>query len=260
MKEFIIGLAEEAGKLQLRHFQDHVVSYKSHKDLVTTADIAVEKFIKEKIVSRYPDHSIISEESDKLEKHSRFTWVIDPIDGTANFAHNYPQFCVSIALMEHSEIKFGTVYMPFYEEMFYAEKGKGAYLNNERIFVTERTEPDKSMMWYLSGIDSADLDMRLNLQKVFIQSFERVRGIGALALETCYVAAGRGEGVMRFSDGAKIWDYAAASLILEEAGGKVTDLENKKISFREMKSDFLATNGRIHENLLRVINKSMKER
>jgi myo-inositol-1(or 4)-monophosphatase len=251
MKNFLQDITKNAGKIAFEHIGNKEISYKSKKNLVTNIDIKIEKFIKQKIKQKYPNHNIISEESEKINNKSDYTWIIDPIDGTTNYAHNNPFFCISIALAKKNNITFASVYSPFFNEHFYSELQKGAFLNNKKIHVSNIKEMNKAMIYYHVGYRK-NLNYNLKIEKTLIKNFERVRAFGSLALETCYVAAGRGEAVLRFSNGANIWDYAAAALILKEAGGKVTDLKNKKIT-KMQASNFLGTNSFFHDQLINLI-------
>ncbi|MBN2421950.1 inositol monophosphatase [Candidatus Woesearchaeota archaeon] len=257
MKEFIIELSKKAGKIALEELETRKVSYKSEKNLVTNADIKIENFIKSKILEKYPLHSIISEESPEIRSDSEFTWIIDPIDGTANYAHNNPHFCISLALSKNQRVILACVFAPLTDEFYFAELGKGSFLNNKRISVSKNNILEKSMIYYMAGITREILDYRLEILKLLTNNTERVRGIGSLALETCYVAADRGDGVLRFKEGSKLWDYAAAALILEEAGGKATDFNKNRLTLKKT-SDFIGSNSLIHDQLIDLLNKNIK--
>ncbi|MBD3203317.1 inositol monophosphatase [Candidatus Woesearchaeota archaeon] len=249
MKRFMIDLAKRAGKLADNNLFDKSIKYKSTKDVVTDIDIKIENMIKKEIEKKYPDHAIISEESDDVSGKS-FTWIIDPIDGTMNYSHNLPLYCISIAVVKDKKIIMGAVYSSFYDELFFSKKGEGSFLNEKRIKVSDTSAIEKSMVYY-SPSARGGFSKGFLLYNTFTRELERVRSLGTLALEICYVASGRGDGVVRFSSGAKIWDFAAASLILKEAGGKVTDFSGMDIN--EIKqSDFVGTNSLIHDDIIDV--------
>ena len=256
MKELLLTIIKQAGDIALENLENFDIRYKNYKDLVTSSDVEIEEFLRRKILEKYPNHNIVSEESDEIDSKSDFTWVIDPIDGTANYAHRYPFFCVSIGILKDKKPHMGAVYAPYLKEMFFAELGKGAYLNNKKLNVTDTDQLDKSLIFYLPGITPEILDKRVALERVLIPKVERIRGLGALALEIAYVAAGRADAVFRFEEGAKIWDYAAGAIILEEAGGHFSDAENNEIDFSKTKADFIATNSKIHAQLLDIIKKN----
>ena len=220
-------------------------------NLVTEADHAAEKAIIEKIKSQYPDHHILSEEVGELVQDSRYKWIIDPIDGTVNFAHGIPLNCVSIAVEHNGEIVLGAVYNPHMNEFFLAEKGRGATLNDKPIKVSDQTEPIKACL--VTGFPYTYINMPngpLEIFERFIRKGVPVRRLGSAAIDLCWVAAGRFDGF--YEHKLEAWDSAAGYLIVEEAGGKVTDFEGKK--FSPYQHRILATNGRIHEEMLAVIN------
>ena len=137
MKDFIINIAKEAGQIAMKYLGNAKISNKGPKDVVTEADIAVENFIKSKINEKYPTHNIVAEESDNPHKNSEFTWYIDPIDGTGNYSHSDPHFCISIALVQNDELTHACLNLVALNEFFYAQKGEGAYLNGQKISVSK---------------------------------------------------------------------------------------------------------------------------
>jgi len=252
MRDFITGLAEKAGQIQLDMIQAAHSSYKAPKDVVTDADIKVEKFIKEEIRRRFPDHSLFTEESVKENRMGRRTWIIDPIDGTCNYSHKLPFFCVSIAFAEDSQVLHGCIFAPARKEMF-AERGKGASLGGQRISVATTADRKDSLVFYSSGLLEYD-ERKVRTEASLASGFQRVRNMGAMALELAYVAAGRGDAVIRYADSSKLWDYAAGLLILQEAGGKATDFKGKLVGLEE-RSDIVATNRLIHDSSIEMISK-----
>ena len=220
-------------------------------NLVTEADHAAEKAIIEKIKSQYPDHHILSEEVGELVQDSRYKWIIDPIDGTVNFAHGIPLNCVSIAVEHNGEIVLGAVYNPHMNEFFLAEKGRGATLNDKPIKVSDQTEPIKACL--VTGFPYTYLDMPngpLSIFERFIRKGVPVRRLGSAAIDLCWVAAGRFDGF--YEHKLEAWDSAAGFLMVEEAGGKVTDFEGN--AFSPYQHRLLATNGKLHDELLAIIN------
>jgi myo-inositol-1(or 4)-monophosphatase len=221
-------------------------------NLVTEADHASEKAILEVIKSKFPAHHILTEESGEIKQDSEYKWIIDPIDGTVNFAHGIPLCCVSIAIEKNGEMILGTVYNPNMKEMFFAEKGKGATLNDEQIRVSEQTEVIKACL--VTGFPYTYINMPngpLEVFERFIRKGVPVRRLGSAAIDLCWVAAGRFDGF--YEHKLEAWDSAAGYLIVEEAGGKVTDFEGNKFSSYQHR--LLATNGKIHDEMLDVINK-----
>lgn len=218
---------------------------------VTEADHAAEKAIIAVIQSKFPDHFILSEEAGKIIQDSEYKWIIDPIDGTINFAHGIPINCVSIAIEHKGEILMGAVYNPHMNEFYFAEKGKGAVLNDTPIHVSNQPELIKACL--VTGFPYTYLDMAngpLEIFERFIRKGIPVRRLGSAAIDLCWVAAGRFDGF--YEHKLEAWDSAAGYLIVEEAGGKVTDFTGAK--FSPYQHRILASNGKIHDQMLAVIN------
>ena len=227
----------------------------SHKEgvnnLVTEADHAAESAILEVIKSKFPEHYILTEESGEIIQDSTYKWIIDPIDWTVNFAHGIPLCCVSIALEQEGEIVLGCVFNPTLKEFYFAEKGKGATLNDKSIRVSEQTEVFRSCL--VTGFPYTYINMDngpLEIFERFIRKGVPVRRLGSAAIDLCWVAAGRFDGF--YEHKLEPWDSAAGYLIVEEAGGKVTDFSGNKFSVYQHR--LLATNGKIHDEMLKVIN------
>jgi myo-inositol-1(or 4)-monophosphatase len=251
--------AVEAGAKQLRHYFNNENLKISNKEginnWVTEADHAAEKAIIETIKTDYPDHFILSEEVGEIATNSETKWIIDPIDGTINFASGIPLCCVSIGVEQHGEMILGAVYNPFINELFFAQKGFGASLNNNKISVSKKTEVLHSCL--VTGFPYTYLDMENGPLEVFERLVRKgvpVRRLGSAAIDLCWVAAGRFEGFFEHSLSA--WDSAAGYLIVEEAGGKVTDMNGNKFSPYQKK--IVATNGLIHDELIEVIHNRKK--
>ncbi len=220
-------------------------------NLVTEADHAAEKAIIEVIREAYPDHFILSEETGEMKTSSNYKWIIDPIDGTVNFANGIPICCVSIAVEQDGQMVQGAVFNPFMREMFFAEKGKGATLNGKPIRVSNKETVSTSCL--VTGFPYTYLDMPNGPVQIFeklIRNGIPVRRLGSAAIDLCWVAAGRFDGF--YEHKLEAWDSAAGFLIVEEAGGRVTDFKGDQYS--PYQPHILATNGKIHDELLGIVN------
>ncbi len=247
-KGFLNLLAKGAGEILLANFgRAKEVARKGEIDLVTEADLASQRFIVEALREGYPDHTILSEEAPGVEGESEFTWLIDPLDGTINYFHGYPAFAISMALMERGEITLGAVYDPLRDEFFYARKGEGATLNDKGVSVS--TTPRLILSLLATGFPYQRATIPDNNVPEFSRLVTRVQGVrrgGSAALDLAYVAAGWLDGYWEMH--LSPWDWAAGGLLVEEAGGVVTDLEGERWS--PFKKGIVATNGRIHKELI----------
>lgn len=251
----ILCEAAEAGATQLRHYFNNpelktAVKAGGINDLVTEADHASDKAIIEKIRAHFPDHFILSEETGKVPTTSNVKWIIDPIDGTINYAQGIPICCVSIGVEKDGEMILGAVYAPFLNEFFFAEKGKGAFLNDKKIQVSGQSDLTRSCL--VTGFPYSYLDSPngpLQVFERFIRKGVPVRRLGSAAIDLCWVAMGRFDGFYEHKLNA--WDSAAGFLMVEEAGGRVTDFEGAYYS--PYQPHICATNGIIHSDLLRVV-------
>lgn len=253
LKSTLINAAKAGAAEILRFFnREFTISNKEGvNNLVTEADHASEKAIIEVIKTAFPDHHILSEEAGEIIQDSNYKWIIDPIDGTINFAHGIPLNCVSIAIEHHAEIVMAAVYNPHINELFFAEKGKGATLNDKPIRVSEQTKAIHACL--VTGFPYTYINMPngpLEIFERFVRKGVPVRRLGSAAIDLCWVACGRFDGF--YEHKLEAWDSAAGYLIVEEAGGKVTDLAGNKFSVYQHK--VLATNGKIHDEMLEVIN------
>ena len=220
-------------------------------NLVTEADHASEKIIIDTIRNDFPDHAILSEEIGSLFTPSEYKWIIDPIDGTVNFANRIPICCVSIAVEHNGEVIMGAVYNPFINEFFFAQKGYGATLNNKTIRVSNKSEVLRSCL--VTGFPYTYLDMPNGPLQIFERFIRRgipVRRLGSAAIDLCWVAAGRFDGFYEMN--LQAWDSAAGFHIVEEAGGKVTDFKGRRFSPHQ--TFVVASNGVIHDELLEWID------
>jgi myo-inositol-1(or 4)-monophosphatase len=246
--------AVQAGAAQLQHFfsRDFAISHKEGiNNLVTEADHAAEKAIIGVIQSQYPDHFIVSEETGHLPTGSNIKWIIDPIDGTVNFANGIPLCCVSIGVEKDGEMVLGAVYNPLMNELFVAEKGLGATLNEKAIKVS--TKADLTTSCLVTGFPYEFLDIPLGPLQIFERLLRQgipVRRLGSAAIDLCWVAAGRFDGY--YEHQLQAWDSAAGSLLVQEAGGTVTDFAGQ--SFSCWQPRLVATNGKIHAALVEVVN------
>lgn len=223
---------------------------KGHANLVTNVDKETEGIIVKAIKKSYPDHTIIAEESGLHSKDSKYEWIIDPIDGTTNFAHSYPFFCISIAFVVNGITKFGLVKNPFTNELFSAYKGKGAKLNEKKFTVSNRKKLSDSLL--ATGFPHEDKKSKLinfNRFKNLTLNSHGVRRDGAAALDLCYVACGRLDGF--WEQKLNAWDVAAGVLIIEEAGGKITRYDGSKYSIYD--KEILATNKHIHREIMKYL-------
>lgn len=257
LKETLIN-ATEAGARVLQHYFASKNLQISNKEginnLVTEADHASEKAIMETIRQQFPDHYILSEEAGEIVTGSEYKWIIDPIDGTVNYAHGIPICCVSIGIEHNGSMLMGSVFNPFLKEFYFAEKGAGATLNGELISVSAETEVAKACL--VTGFPYTYPDMPngpLEVFSRFIRKGVPVRRLGSAAMDLCWVAAGRFDGF--YEHKLQAWDSAAGFLLVEEAGGKVTDFKGSYYSLYQ--PNILATNGKIHAEMLVAINDEM---
>jgi myo-inositol-1(or 4)-monophosphatase len=252
LKSLLIRAAQESGKL-MKEFSTRNFSISSKDEannLVTEVDHASEKLIMGIIREEYPDHHILTEESGDLPSHSSYKWIIDPIDGTVNFANGIPLCCVSIGLEKDGEMIMGAVYNPFIEEFFFAEKGRGATLNNQSISVSKKNNVGESLL--VTGFPYKYVDQEngpLDTFSRFIKAGIPVRRLGSAAIDLCWVACGRFDGY--FEHFLNAWDSAAGYLIVQEAGGRVTGFDGEP--FSPYRNKIIASNGLIHEELLQWV-------
>jgi myo-inositol-1(or 4)-monophosphatase len=253
MLNFAIEMARDAGRILIeRQGRALQVSNKGDINLVTEADLAAEKLIIERINSYYPRHAILAEESGASETSAQaeWKWIIDPLDGTTNYAHGYPCFCVSIAVEHSGKIEIGVVYDPVADELFAAERGQGATLNDRTIRVSEIDELNRSMLCTGFPYDVRERPDFARLFSNFTMRAQAVRRDGSAALDLAYLACGRFDGF--WEDGLNPWDIAAGVLLIEEAGGLVTDFRGDQLDIYTAK--VLASNGLIHTAMMEVIN------
>jgi myo-inositol-1(or 4)-monophosphatase len=241
-------IAREAGTLLMGYFAKHVtIEYKGDVDLVTEADRASEKLIVQRLQARWPEHGIVGEEGTRSATEAEYRWYVDPLDGTTNFAHGYPVFCVSIALVRHDgQLEVGVLYDPTRDEMFSAERGQGATLNGKRLQVSKTKALAESLLG--TGFPSHKRHKNPNIHfyhQLTLRS-HGVRRAGSAALDLANVASGRYDGFWEFN--LNPWDTAAGVLIVQESGGMVTRFDGTP--FRLDSREVLASNALIHQELL----------
>ncbi|MCO5237749.1 MAG: inositol monophosphatase [Chitinophagaceae bacterium] len=253
LKSVLLQAVTSAGAIMKESFQGSfkISNKEGINNLVTEVDHASEKAIIEIIKNSYPDHFILSEEAGEIVMDSDYKWIVDPIDGTVNFANGIPICCVSIAVERKGTIILGAVFNPFFDELFVAEKGKGAFLNNKPLQVSEKAELDSACL--VTGFPYQLLDEPNGPLVIFEKLIRKgipLRRLGSAAIDLCWVAAGRFDGF--YEHKLEAWDSAAGFLIVEEAGGKITDFSGNYYS--PYQPSLLATNGKIHEELRAFIN------
>jgi myo-inositol-1(or 4)-monophosphatase len=243
----IADIAREAGALLMEYFRQHVkIEYKGEADLVTVADRKSEALILERIRSRWPSHDVVGEEGASIETGSDYRWYIDPLDGTTNFAHGFPVFCVSMALEYKGRRIAGVIYDPTRPEIFAAEQGSGAYLNGERIHVSKTANLAECLV--ATGFPSHKRHKNPNIffyHQITLRT-HGVRRAGSAALDLASVAAGRFDGFWEFN--LNPWDTAAGVLLVEEAGGVVSDFRGGEFQLNSRET--VASNGIVHQALL----------
>ncbi|MEJ2010376.1 MAG: inositol monophosphatase family protein [Acidobacteriota bacterium] len=252
-----VEIAREAGSLLAKlSNQPHEISYKRKSDIVTEADKRSEAMITEQLRRRYPDHAIVAEEGGGRQTGSDYCWYVDPLDGTTNFAHGFPVYCVTLALAYRDEVIAGVVYDPNREELFSAERGSGAYLNSEQISVSQTANLSESLLGTGFPPFASNHDLNLEFFFKFTHLSHGIRRAGAAALDLCSVAVGRFEGFWELK--LNPWDKAAGSLLVTEAGGRVTDLAGGPFSL--LRDEIFASNGLIHEPMLEVFSGILEDR
>ena len=252
----MIKACRKASKILIRDFgeiEKLQVSIKGPGDFVSTADKKVEKILIEELQKARPDYSILSEEIGLIDNDKSFKWIIDPIDGTANFLHGIPHFAISIGLEHDEEIICGIIYDPIKDEMFVAEKGNGSYLNNQRMRVSSRSKL-KDCMIFTGGPKIASEDRQLSLKEY--NNFSStvlvpIRKLGSAALDMAYVAAGRCDGFWQRN--LNYWDIAAGIILVKESGGFVTDFDGENDYIQN--KTILVTNSKINKEMIEVLNK-----
>lgn len=254
MLSFAIETARDAGRLLLEKFDRGIAVHKKGDiNLVTEADLASEALIIERIRSHYPKHAILAEESGEavvIGGDTTWKWIIDPLDGTTNYAHGYPCWCVTIALEYNGEVVIGVTYDPTRNELFAAEKGRGATLNGKTIRVSDTDKLGDSLI--VTGFPY-DIKQRDNFARHLTEMLLSSRGVrrdGSAAIDMAYIACGRFDGF--WEEGLNPWDVAAGVLLIEEAGGQVSYYNGSKFSIYS--PPICASNGLIHSQMLTILS------
>lgn len=254
-----VQAAKKAGSIQKTHYgRVRNIQYKSKNklNLVTEVDHQCEKAVLSLLRKKFPTHNLWGEESGRGSGNSEFTWFVDPLDGTTNYAHSYPFFCCSVALVKNGQPLLGVIYDALRDECFTAEKGKGAFLNGKKLKVSATRTLEESLL--CTGFAYAVRETHYNLDnfKRFVLTAQGVRRDGSAAMNLAYVAAGRFDGF--WERGIQAWDMAAGVLMVTEAGGKVTDINGKP--FGLMAQNALASNGKIHGQIFKMLDKGIDEK
>jgi myo-inositol-1(or 4)-monophosphatase len=248
-----IKAAREAGRIHMKYYNKKTdVSYKSgYFDLVTRADIEAEERIVAMVKAKFPHHNILAEEKKYAETDSEFRWIIDPLDGTNNYAHSLPIFSVSIGVAKAGKVVCGVVYDPTRDELFHAEQGKGAFCNGKRIKVSDASTLNEAIFctgfYYNRGKPMQDTLEAIH--RFFKAGIVGIRRLGSAALDLCNLACGRIDGFWEYL--LSPWDYSAGMLIIEEGGGKLTDYTGKKPGIEP--SSIVASNSTLHEIMLSIL-------
>ncbi len=245
-----VAAAEAAGVVLRDGFgRQHRIEYKGEADLVTEADEEAERKIKEVLGEAFPDHGVLTEESEEIEGEADARWIVDPLDGTTNYAHGVPFFCTSIALERAGEVVLGVVHDPMANETYAAERGGGATLNGEPLEVSGTDGPARALLGTSFADRPEELEASLDVFGGLAGLARGIRRLGSGALDLCYVAAGRLDGC--YERGFSAWDVAAGALIVEEAGGKVTDHWGGELD-PQGSEGLVASNGPLHSDLIHV--------
>lgn len=258
MEKFIKQIAKEAGIAILKKFGKVGVKYtkKDAADVVTDADLVANTIITEAIKKKYPSHAIISEETGEHQNGAEYCWIIDPLDGTRNFLTRTPMFAVIIGLARNGEMELATIYNPCTDELFFAKRGCGTFLNGKRVGCSRRKTWENS--WGLTSVNMTGKNVD-NLRKLLEYSAKEkfwMSALGSAGVSTMYQADGRRD--WRASQGGGLWDYAAPSLILTEAGCKVTNFKGRPWSLKDR--EILSANPYLHSRLLKIMNSKLPGR
>ena len=252
MEELIESLARKAGDTLMKHFRQDWALLKERstaKEAATKYDKEVDRLIVEEIKRRYPQHSLLTEEGGFLQGDPDWLWIVDSLDGTGDFANFNPFFAVCLALMHQNELLLGVIYAPAIDEFYFAEKGQGAYLNGVKIRVSDVSDLSQSYIFYCEGGERNRGRTGKLLHKVYPLVTD-IRKLGSAGLETAWVAAGKGEAY--FTTRIEPWDVAPGVLLVQEAGGRVSDFQGH--SWQPQTNDLLFSNKKLHEKILSLIS------
>lgn len=256
MIEKLVEIIKDASViLKEGYYKNKDVNFKGKKDLVTKYDVAVENFLKEKFSLEFKDFNIIAEESDNNNIEFNNSIIIDPIDGTTNFVNQVPHTCISVGVYKNKKPYIGVVYNPILDELYTAEVSKGAFLNGQKIEVSNESSFQKALLStgfpYTSGTCEDDLNDVIKKIKDILPKCQDIRRLGSAAIDLCYVARGTYEGYYEMN--LKAWDVSAGLIILQEAGGKVSNINGNEYTLFEDKY-IVASNSHIHEELIKNLN------
>ena len=247
--EIALSAARRAGEVLRAGFgTEHTITYKGEVDLLTEIDEEAERVIREELLGAFPSYGMLAEEGGELTGEEGARWIVDPLDGTTNYAHGLTIFCVSIALEKAGEVVLGVVHDPIRQDTFVAERGRGADLNGEPIKVSDTDELIRALIATGFPYDRAEMPEALELFGRLAATTRGMRRLGSAALDLCYVAAGRLDGY--YERGIWPWDLAAGSVILEEAGGKLTNYRGDVLDLAGR--EIVASNGRLHAAMTRL--------
>src|SRR3989338_9538801 len=250
MKSLMLKAAKESGKIILKHYGNYgKLKFKNPRSLLTKVDLLSDKKIKEIISKRFPNHNFLTEESGFTDKGSEYTWIIDPIDGTTNFTSKIPYFAVSIGLARNNKVIMGIVYNPCTKEIFFAEKGKGAFFNNKKIKASDKKNMKDALLAFALPSSIKITKKTLSLLSKIFGSVRGMRNPGSAALNMCYVAAGKFDLFLSLS--LNSWDAAAAYLVVNEANGKVTNIKNEEWKIQD--KSCIATNKALHDKFIKML-------
>jgi len=248
--ETALSAARRAGEVLRAGFgTEHAITYKGEVDLLTEIDEEAERVIREELLGSFPSYGMLAEEGGEFAGEEDARWIVDPLDGTTNYAHGLHIFCVSVALERSGEVVLGVVHDPMGEETFVAERGRGATLNGEPIKVSDTGELIRALIATGFPYDRSALPEALELFGRLAASTQGMRRLGSAALDLCYVASGRIDGY--YERGIWPWDLAAGIVILEEAGGKLTNYRGGVLDLQDR--EIVASNGRLHPFIMRLI-------
>ena len=255
MKDKLLQIIKEAGTLLKEGYHSQKeITFKAKKDLVTTCDVAIENFLKDAFSKEFKEFNIIAEESNNDNIEFKDSIIIDPIDGTTNFVNQVPHTCISVGVYKNKQPYMGVVYNPILEELYFAQVGCGAYLNDEKIEVSTDDYLMTSLIStgfpYTSGSCEDDLNDVMKKMKNILPNCQDIRRLGSAALDLCYVARGTYEGYYEMN--LKAWDVSAGIIILSEAGGKISNIDGETYTLFKDKY-IVATNGFIHKKLLETL-------
>ena len=256
IKRVALEIAIEVGKIHMRGFRKKMnIRWKGKTDPVTQIDVAAEKHIARRIKKAFPGHSMIGEEGEGFgDESTDFVWYCDPLDGTVNFSHGVPVFCVALGVYYKGKPIVGVVHAAALGETYWAEKGKGSYRNGKKIQVSKQKEPLHAVLASGFAYKAAENGENMREWMHMLRKFQAIRRLGSAAMDLCWVASGSYDGFWEY--GLKPWDVAAAGFIVEEAGGMITNIEGKPYDM--WKPGIVANNKKLHKPMLKTLKRALK--